>query len=55
MEFTGTYPGTGDGSQNGNVIFDPAQYLQRSALLEVNHNIYIAFYRIAMIGLTRHG
>jgi hypothetical protein len=43
VEISGRYPGTGDGSQNGFVIFDPAQYLQRAALLEVNHKIYIAF------------
>jgi outer membrane protein assembly factor BamB len=42
-EITGQYPGTGDNSQNGFVIFDPAQYLERAALLEVNHKIYIAF------------
>ncbi len=42
-EIAGQYPGTGDNSQNGFVIFDPAQYLQRAALLEVNHKIYIAF------------
>lgn len=43
VEITGKYPGTGEGSQGGNVIFDPAQYLQRAALLELNHKIYIAF------------
>src|SRR6185312_4721006 len=43
VEITGTYPGTGDGSQNGNLIFDPAHFLQRTALLEVSHKIYIAF------------
>jgi len=43
VEITGKYPGTGDNTQNGFVIFDPAQYLQRAALLEVNHKIYIAF------------
>lgn len=43
VEIMGQYPGTGDGSQDGYVIFDPAQYLPRAALLEMNHNIYIAF------------
>jgi outer membrane protein assembly factor BamB len=43
VELSGKYPGTGDGSQDGYVIFDPAQYLQRAALLELNHKIYIAF------------
>jgi hypothetical protein len=43
VEITGRYPGTGDNSQNGYVIFDPAQYLQRAALLEVSNKVYIAF------------
>ena len=43
VEITGQYPGTGEGSQDGYVIFDPAQYLQRAALLDLNHKIYIAF------------
>jgi hypothetical protein len=37
---TGTFPGTGANSANGTVIFDPAQYLERAALLEVNGTIY---------------
>lgn len=43
VEISGQYPGSGAGSQDGNVMFDPAQYLQRAALLELNHRIYIAF------------
>jgi len=39
-EVTATYPGTGDNSQNGNVVFDPAQYAERSALLLLNGTIY---------------
>ena len=39
-EITATYPGTGDNSQNGNVVFDPAQYAERSALLLLNGTIY---------------
>jgi hypothetical protein len=31
-----TYPGTGDGSSNGNVIFNPAQYKERPGLLLTN-------------------
>jgi hypothetical protein len=39
-EIAASYPGTGDNSQNGNVIFDPAQYAERQALLLLNGNIY---------------
>jgi hypothetical protein len=35
-----TFPGTGDNSSNGSVVFDPKQYKERSALLEVNGTIY---------------
>jgi immunoglobulin I-set domain protein len=37
---TATYPGTGDNSSGGNVVFDPAQYKERPGLLEVNGTIY---------------
>ncbi len=37
------YPGTGDNSQNGFVIFDPVAYVERSGLLELNGNIYLGF------------
>ena len=36
-------PGTGDGSQNGQVIFAPGQYNERAGLLELGGVIYIAF------------
>jgi hypothetical protein len=39
-EITATYPGTGDNTQNGNVVFDPAQYAERAALLLLNGTIY---------------
>jgi hypothetical protein len=39
-EIAGSYPGTGDNTQNGNVVFDPAQYAERAALLLLNGNIY---------------
>ena len=42
-EITATYPGTGDGSQNGQVIFDPKQYAERVGLLEYGGKIYLAF------------
>jgi hypothetical protein len=35
-----TYPGAGDNSTGGNVIFDPAQYKERTALLLLNGVIY---------------
>jgi len=34
------YPGTGDNSQNGYVIFDPKQYKERAGLLLLNHIVY---------------
>ena len=34
------YPGSGDNSQGGYVIFDPAQYAERQGLLLLNHVIY---------------
>jgi hypothetical protein len=37
------YTGTGDNSQNGSVIFDPKQYVQRASLLLMNHVIYTAW------------
>jgi len=43
MEIKATYPGTGDGSQNGQVIFAPGQFAERAGLLELGGVIYIAF------------
>src|SRR6266566_609943 len=37
---TATYPGTGDNSSGGNVVFDPKQYKERPGLLEINGKIY---------------
>ncbi len=39
----GKYPGNGDNSQNGFVVFDPGQYAERQGLLLVNHVIYTAW------------
>jgi outer membrane protein assembly factor BamB len=50
-EITATYPGTGDNSQNGNVVFDPAQYAERAALLLLNGNIYMGWTSHCDIGL----
>ena len=33
VEITATYPGTGDNSSNGNVVFDPKQYFERAGLV----------------------
>lgn len=35
-----TFPGTGDNSSNGQVVFDPKQYKERPGLLEVGGTIY---------------
>jgi len=35
-----TYPGTGDNSSGGNVVFDPRQYKERPGLLQINGTIY---------------
>jgi len=43
VEITGTYPGTGDNSSNGNVVFDPKQYKERSGLLLLNGVVYLAW------------
>ena len=40
VEIQARYPGTGDNSSNGYVIFDPAQYKERPGLLLLNHVIY---------------
>jgi hypothetical protein len=37
---TATYPGTGDNSSGGNVVFDPKRYKERPGLLEINGIIY---------------
>ncbi|HKV24890.1 MAG TPA: hypothetical protein VJN93_09900 [Candidatus Acidoferrum sp.] len=40
MNITATYPGTGDNSSGGNVVFDPKQYKERPGLLQVGGTIY---------------
>jgi hypothetical protein len=42
-EIAGTYPGTGDGSSGGNVVFAPGQYAERAGLLLMNSTIYLAW------------
>lgn len=39
----GSTPGTGDGSSDGVVAFDPAMHLQRPGLLLANGAVYLAF------------
>jgi hypothetical protein len=43
VDIAGKYPGTGDNSSNGYVIFDPAQYKERAGLLLVGGTVYLAF------------
>ena len=42
-EIQATYPGSGDNSQNGQVIFDPEQYAERVGLLALGGKIYLGF------------
>jgi hypothetical protein len=43
VEVTAQYPGTGDNSSNGFVIFDPAQYKERAGLLLIGNTVYLAW------------
>jgi outer membrane protein assembly factor BamB len=43
VDITAQYPGTGDNSSNGYVIFDPGQYKERAGLLLVGGTVYLAF------------
>jgi hypothetical protein len=43
VEITGKYPGTGDNSSGGYVVFDPAQYKERSGLLLLNGVVYLTW------------
>ena len=43
VEIQAQFPGSGAGSKNGVVAFDPQQYAERVGLLEVSGKIYIAF------------
>ncbi len=40
---SGKYPGTGDNSSGGYVIFDPAQYKERAGLLLIGNTVYLAW------------
>jgi hypothetical protein len=50
-EIIATYPGQGDNTQGGNVVFDPSQYAERTSLLLVNGNIYTGWTSHCDIGL----
>ena len=43
VDIAAQYPGTGDNSSGGFVIFDPAQYKERSGLLLINSTVYLAW------------
>ena len=43
VEIQAKYPGTGDNSSGGYVIFDPSQYKERSGLLLLNGMVYLAW------------
>jgi outer membrane protein assembly factor BamB len=43
VDITAKFPGTGDNSSGGFVIFDPAQYKERSGLLLLGSNVYLAW------------
>jgi hypothetical protein len=42
-EITASYPGTGEFSQNGMQIFDPAQYAERVGLLLMNGSLFLGW------------
>jgi hypothetical protein len=46
-----TFPGTGDNSMGGNVIFDPKQYAERAGLLLLNGTIYTTWTSHCDLGL----
>jgi outer membrane protein assembly factor BamB len=43
VDIAAKFPGTGDNSSGGDVVFDPAQYKERSGLLMTGGNIYLAW------------
>lgn len=43
VDIAAKYPGTGDNSSNGYVIFDPSQYKERAGLLMVGSTVYVAW------------
>ena len=43
VDINAKYPGTGDGSRNGYVFFNPAQYKERAGLLRVSGTIFLTW------------
>ena len=43
VDIAAKYPGDGDNSSGGYVVFDPAQYEERAGLLQVGNTIYLAW------------
>ena len=43
VDIRAAYPGAGDNSSNGNVVFDPKQYKERPGLLLINRVIYTSW------------
>lgn len=43
VEIAAKYPGTGDNSSGGYVVFDPAQYKERSGLLLVSGEVFLTW------------
>jgi hypothetical protein len=43
VDISAKFPGAGDNSSGGYVIFDPAQYKERSGLLLVNEEVFLAW------------
>ena len=43
VDIAAKYPGDGDNSSGGYVVFDPAQYEERAGLLQVGNAIYLAW------------
>ncbi len=43
VDIAAQYPGTGDNSSGGFVIFDPAQYKERAGLLMVGNTVYLGW------------
>jgi Abnormal spindle-like microcephaly-assoc'd, ASPM-SPD-2-Hydin/PQQ enzyme repeat len=43
VDIQAVFPGTGDNSSGGNVVFDPRQYKERAGLLLLNHVVYTAW------------
>jgi hypothetical protein len=43
VDIEAKYPGSGDSSSGGDVVFEPGQYKERSPLLQVGNTIYLAW------------